>query len=78
MANLKGILAMAMLISCLFWPASSSAQVPEQVIIVYPAVEPQQDSLALSLFAVGGVPLGRWCFSAAVRYARREGTLGQY
>jgi hypothetical protein len=34
----------------LWWPASAQAQTPQHVIVIYPAVEPQADSLALSLF----------------------------
>ncbi len=63
MTNLKGILVMVVLVFCLFWPALSSAQVPEQLIVIYPAVEPQQDSLALSVFFIitdaDGRPISR-------------------
>ncbi|HXV99734.1 MAG TPA: VWA domain-containing protein, partial [Anaerolineae bacterium] len=36
--------------SSLLWPASSLAQTPTNVVIIYPAAEPQEDSLALSVF----------------------------
>lgn len=35
---------------CLLWPASALAQTPGGVIVIYPAVEHQEDSLALDIF----------------------------
>lgn len=34
----------------LWWPAAVAAQSPEHVIVTYPAAEPQDDSMALSVF----------------------------
>lgn len=47
----------------LWWPASAQAQEPTQVIVIYPAAEPQPDSLALSVFFTitdeSGLPVTR-------------------
>lgn len=43
-----------------------------------PLGELSSEILALAVYAGVGVPLGLWAFASAVRYAKREGTLGQY
>lgn len=49
-----------LVLACFFLPASSLAQTPDQrVIVVYPAAEPQDKSMALSVFFTVIDPTGR-------------------
>lgn len=49
-----------LVLTCFLWPSSSQAQTPEErVIVIYPAAEPQDESLALSVFFTVIDPSGR-------------------
>ena len=48
-----------LVLCCLLWPASSHAQTPVNVVIIYPAVEPQEDGVALSVLFTSTDETGR-------------------
>lgn len=51
MIGKKALLILPILVLfCLFWLPAAHAQTPTQVIVIYPAAEPQADSMALSVF----------------------------
>lgn len=61
MTNRKTLIHLLLLVfSAVIWPSSSQAQTPEQrVIVIYPAAEPQDKSMALSVFFTITDPSGR-------------------